>query len=121
MVLVILTIVTALIAPTWLAWWNSRITRVNAEEAKAELKENGGSSTKDQVKQVNEKLDLVLTHLSNHDDRFELMKEQHEFLRRKQVGIDVKLDAHILYMNEVHSRKSPTPPEANQHRRHTEQ
>lgn len=33
-------LVTALIAPTWLSWWNSRV-------AKKELKPNGGSSMKD--------------------------------------------------------------------------
>lgn len=83
-------IVTALIAPTWLAWWNSRIAR-------KEFQPNGGSSLADKITRIESKVSLA----------GELSKQNHErisIMNRRQGEMDHKLDDHIKFMAEAHNR-----------------
>lgn len=43
----VLAVITVVVAPTWLAWWNSRISRRSAAEAARQTQPNGGKSMRD--------------------------------------------------------------------------
>lgn len=45
-------VIVALLAPTWLAWWNARI-------AKRQVTPNGGSSLKDQVTKLGQQVTML--------------------------------------------------------------
>lgn len=59
-------VIVALLAPTWLSWWNARI-------AKKQVTPNGGSSLKDQVT----KLGTQITSIYNKMDTVVATQELH--------------------------------------------
>lgn len=63
--------ITAVLAPSWLAWWNARLTN-------KEMKPNGGTSLKDQVSQVIRTQELQFSILK---DRGVIIGDLHEQLR----------------------------------------
>lgn len=52
-------IVLAILAPTWMAWWNSRL-------AKKQIQPNGGSSLKDQVTDIVDKMHILAAKADLH-------------------------------------------------------
>lgn len=56
-------LVTAIIAPTWLAWWNSKISRDAAAEAERQTKPNGGKSMRDSLDRTERALSDILNDL----------------------------------------------------------
>jgi len=73
-------LITALVAPSWLAWWNSRFT-------KNEMRNNGGGSFRDAIDQlaadqkahsslVLARLDAGARMLGNHSDRLAVLESR---------------------------------------------
>lgn len=73
-------VVTFLLAPTWMAWWNSRV-------AKREVRSNGGSSLRDAVDRVKTTVDAhhheVIARLdhgaavmADHSDRIAVLEHR---------------------------------------------
>ena len=97
-------IVTATLAPTWLAWWNSRLAR-------KQLTTNGGDSALDKINSINGKLDSVKVAAARATELAAFNAEKIDRIREGQEEraialeeLTVKVDEHIRYMNEVHDR-----------------
>lgn len=65
---VILVFVTAILAPTWMAWWNARVAR-------KQVTPNGGSSLKDQVTSINTKIDTLVAVQELHTVQIATIRE----------------------------------------------
>lgn len=84
-------IVTALIAPTWLAWWNARVAR-------KQLQPNGGTSIADKVTRIEARVD-------NHSEKFDHIDSKLDHHDSKLDRLEVKIDGHLNYMDSVHNRR----------------
>ncbi len=89
-------ILTTVVAPTWLGWWNARIT-------KKQVTPNGGSSLKDQVTKVVTKVEDMTTQNDRIEvkvdlaaTKVELAKVQIEKHEAQITDISAKLDSLVL-------------------------
>ncbi len=100
-------VVALLLIPTWLAWWNSRLTR-------KEFKTNGGSSMRDKVDGITSKLGVVHDRAHINSDHLEIIDRKLQDHIEDEAShverIEEKLDEHIEYMNKVHSGKRKDDP-----------
>ena len=104
-------IVTGGILPTWLAWWNSRVT-------KRQVTVDGGSSMLDKINKIDSRVESMKDTLEGVDlkadtarDLAKVNAEKLTLLREGQLVRDHKLEVlsntvhrHIDYMTEVHDR-----------------
>lgn len=61
--------ISALVAPTWLGWWNSRLAR-------KQVLPNGGASLKDQVTRVEGTLTNISNTLNLHTDQIKFASDK---------------------------------------------
>lgn len=83
-------ICTGLIAPTWLAWWNSRV-------AKKQLQPNGGTSIADKIARIEQRQSIDHGRLRNMEARQKIASDKMDIMEEK-------VDNHIDFMNEAHNR-----------------
>jgi hypothetical protein len=87
-------VVAAILAPTWLGWWNTHLN-------KKELKTNGGSSLKDKVDAIHVWAHALHEKVTSNDGRLDAMEE--------------KMDEHIEAMRVAHlpRKRATDPPDFN--------
>lgn len=75
-------ILTLIAAPTWLAWWNARVTR-------RELSTNGGRTVADKLDRIESRQLTMWGRMELHGEQIDLlmdergMRRQNEFLKDK--------------------------------------
>lgn len=61
-------VVATILAPTWLAWWNTHTAKLERDKLAAQLKPNGGSSLRDAI-------DRIENNMQNFNDRLGAVEE----------------------------------------------
>tara|TARA_R110000868_G_scaffold160658_2_gene390386 strand:+ start:652 stop:921 length:270 start_codon:yes stop_codon:yes gene_type:complete len=61
-------IVATVLAPTWLAWWNTHTAKADREQLAAQLLPNGGSSMRDAIDRIEANMANFNARLINVED-----------------------------------------------------
>lgn len=108
----VLTMVAAILTPTWLAWWNARI-------AKREVRPNGGSSLNDKVtrnaestERLHDKVDVQGLVLDRHSDQIGDVKR---VIREFRNDLDDVRDRVGLLQDATENRREIIEQEQNGH------